>query len=276
MRLSLKARSGAYAALAVVAVFAVFPLYWTITSSLRARTELYETPPALHPFFLDFFYYDRVFENTPFVQMFFNSLYISLATTALTVALSAMAGHSLARMRFRGKLLITRGVLIAYIFPQILLVVPLFVAVVRLGLANTHTGLILTYMTFSFPFGLWMLTAYFQTIPVDLEEAALLDGATRFQVFTRIVLPLSKPGLAAVGIFTFIHAWNEFLYALVLLNSERKATLSVGIFRLLGGEAVDWGAVLAASTMMVIPVLAVFMYYERHLVGGLTAGATRG
>jgi len=276
VRLSLRARSGAYAALAVVAVFAVFPLYWTITSSLRARTELFGTPPALHPFFLDFFYYDRVFENTPFVQMFFNSLYISLATTALTVALSAMAGHSLARMRFRGKLLITRGVLIAYIFPQILLVVPLFVAVVRLGLANTYTGLVLTYMTFSFPFGLWMLTAYFQTIPVDLEEAALLDGATRFQVFTRIVLPLSKPGLAAVGIFTFIHAWNEFLYALVLLSSERKATLSVGIYRLLGGEAVDWGAVLAASTMMVIPVLAMFMFYERHLVGGLTAGATRG
>ena len=276
MKLSPIAKLGAYVALAAVSVFAVFPLYWTITSSLRARSDLYAAPPALHPFFFDVVFYERVFVNTPFGRMFFNSMFISLATTALTVALSAMAGHSLARMRFRGKILITRGVLITYVFPQILLVVPLFVGIVRMGLANTYTGLILTYMTFSFPFGMWMLTAYFQTIPRDLEEAALLDGATRLQVFTRIVLPLSKPGLAAVGIFTFIHAWNEFLYALVLLSSERKATLSVGIYRLLGAEAIDWGAVLAATTMMVLPVLAVFMVFERHLVGGLTAGATKG
>ena len=274
--MSLTAKAGAYAGLFAFAVFAVFPLYWTITSSLRARNELFASPPALHPFFFDVVFYDRVFVNTPFGTMFFNSMFISLATTLLTVIVSAMAGHSLARMRFRGKMLITRGVLIAYILPQILLLVPLFVVIVRMGLANTFTGLILTYMTFSLPFGIWMLTAYFKTIPIDLEEAALLDGASRFQVFTRIVIPLSKPGLAAVGIFTFIHAWNEFLYALVLLSSEKKATLAVGIYRLLGSEAVDWGAVLAATTMMVLPVLVVFMVFERHLVGGLTAGATKG
>ena len=274
--MSLTAKIGAYAGLVAFAVFAVFPLYWTITSSLRSRNDLFASPPELHPFFFDVVFYDRVFVNTPFGTMFFNSMYISLMTTALTVAVSAMAGHSLARMRFRGKMLITRGVLIAYIFPQILLLVPLFVVIVRMGLANTFTGLIMTYMTFSLPFGIWMLTAYFKTIPIDLEEAALLDGASRFQVFTRIVLPLSKPGLAAVGIFTFIHAWNEFLYALVLLSSEKKVTLPVGIFRLLGAEAVDWGAILAATTMMVLPVLLVFMVFERHLVGGLTAGATKG
>ncbi len=274
--MSLTAKIGAYVGLVAFAVFAVFPLYWTITSSLRSRNDLFASPPELHPFFFDVVFYDRVFVNTPFGTMFFNSMYISLVTTALTVAVSAMAGHSLARMRFRGKMLITRGVLIAYIFPQILLLVPLFVVIVRMGLANTFTGLIMTYMTFSLPFGIWMLTAYFKTIPIDLEEAALLDGASRFQVFTRIVLPLSKPGLAAVGIFTFIHAWNEFLYALVLLSSEKKVTLPVGIFRLLGAEAVDWGAILAATTMMVLPVLLVFMAFERHLVGGLTAGATKG
>ena len=274
--MSRTATIGAYAGLVAFAVFAVFPLYWTITSSLRSRNDLFASPPELHPFFFDVVFYDRVFVNTPFGTMFFNSMYISLVTTALTVAVSAMAGHSLARMRFRGKMLITRGVLIAYIFPQILLLVPLFVVIVRMGLANTFTGLIMTYMTFSLPFGIWMLTAYFKTIPIDLEEAALLDGASRFQIFTRIVLPLSKPGLAAVGIFTFIHAWNEFLYALVLLSSEKKATLPVGIFRLLGAEAVDWGAILAATTMMVLPVLLVFMAFERHLVGGLTAGATKG
>ena len=274
--MSLRHRIAAYIALSAISLFAVFPLYWTLTSSLRPRNILFSAPPPYHPLFLDFGFYEKVFVATPLVRMFFNSLFVSVATTAITVIVCAMAGHSLARMRFRGKILISRGVLITYVFPQILLVVPLFVAVVRLGLANTFTGLILTYLTFSFPFGMWMLTAYFQTIPVDLEEAALIDGASRLQIFLKIVLPLSKPGLAAVGIFTFIHAWNEFLYALVLLSSETKATMSIGIFRLLGGESVDWGAVLAATSMMVIPVLVMFLFYERHLVGGLTAGATRG
>ena len=208
--------------------------------------------------------------------MFINSLFISIVTTIVTVVFSAMAGHSLARLKFRGKTVISRGVLITYLFPQILLVVPLFVAMVNLGLVDTYFGLILTYMTFSFPFGMWMLTAYFQTIPVDLEEAALLDGASRLTIFLKIVLPLSRPGLAAVGIFTFIHAWNEFLYALVLLNSDEKLTLSIGLYRMLDSETVDWGEILAATSMIVAPVLVVFMFFERHLVGGLTAGATKG
>ena len=276
MGLSLSARIGSYAALLAVSLFSIFPLYWMVASSLRPREVLFETPPSYVTADLVLTSYMNIWANTPFGQMFMNSLVISIATTVLTVVLSAMAGHSLARLKFRGKVLISRGVLITYIFPQILLVVPLFVAMVNLGLVDTYIGLILTYMTFSFPFGMWMLTAYFQTIPVDLEEAALMDGASRLTIFLRIVLPLSKPGLAAVGIFTFIHAWNEFLYALVLLNSDDKLTLSIGLFRMLDGETVDWGEILAATSMMVAPVLVVFMFYERHLVGGLTAGATKG
>jgi len=247
-----------------------------VASSLRTPQMLVSTPPPLFTLENSFTTYTNVLQKTPFLRMFLNTMFISLVTTFLTVVLSAMAGHSLARLKFRGKALISRGVLVTYIFPQILLVVPLFVAMVNLGLVNTYTGLILTYITFSFPFGMWMLTAYFQTIPVDLEEAAMLDGASKFTIFWKIVLPLSKPGLAAVGIFTFIHAWNEFLYALVLLNSDRKLTLSIGLFRMLGGETVKWGEILAATSMMVAPVLVVFMFYERHLVGGLTAGATKG
>ena len=276
MKLSLSARIGSYAALAAVSLFSIFPLYWMVASSVRPRNILFQTPPPYVTTQFDLYAYVNVWSNTPFGQMFFNSLFISVVTTIITIILSAMAGHSLARLKFRGKALISRGVLITYIFPQILLVVPLFVAMVNFGLVDTYTGLILTYMTFSFPFGMWMLTAYFQTIPVDLEEAALMDGASRLTIFWRIVLPLSKPGLAAVGIFTFIHAWNEFLYALVLLNSDNKLTLSIGLYRMLSSETVDWGEVLAATSMMVAPVLLVFMFYERHLVGGLTAGATKG
>ena len=276
MKLSLTSRIGSYFALAMVSVFAVFPLYWMIASSLRPRKMLLETPPPYFTTTVDFSAYINVWVSTPFGKMLINSLFISIVTTLVTVIFSAMAGHSLARLKFRGKSLISRGVLVTYIFPQILLVVPLFVAMVNLRLVDTYFGLILTYMTFSFPFGMWMLTAYFQTIPVDLEEAALMDGASKLTIFIKIVLPLSKPGLAAVGIFTFIHAWNEFLYALVLLNSDDKLTLSIGLYRLLNSETIDWGGILAATSMMVAPVLVVFLFYERHLVGGLTAGATKG
>lgn len=276
MKLGLGTRIGSYVALAVVSLFSMFPLYWMVASSVRPRNILLTTPPPYFTTDFDAAAYVNIWTNTPFGQMFLNSLFISIVTTVVTVVFSAMAGHSLARLKFRGKTVISRGVLITYLFPQILLVVPLFVAMVNLGLVDTYFGLILTYMTFSFPFGMWMLTAYFQTIPVDLEEAALLDGASRLTIFLKIVLPLSRPGLAAVGIFTFIHAWNEFLYALVLLNSDEKLTLSIGLYRMLDSETVDWGEILAATSMIVAPVLVVFMFFERHLVGGLTAGATKG
>jgi multiple sugar transport system permease protein len=266
----------AYAALCALMVFALGPFYWMLALSVRPSEIVFSTPPPLVYWDLTLDNYRTVIESTPFVRMFLNSLGVSIATTAVTLLFAAMAAHSLARLRFRGRLLISRGVLITYIFPQILLVVPLFVAMVNLRLANSYLGLVLTYLTFSFPFAMWMLTAYFQTIPVELEEAALIDGASRFTVFCRIVLPLAKPGIAAAGIFTFIHAWNEFLYALVLMNAEEKATLTIGLLRLLSSETLDWGAMLAATSMMVVPVVFAFLYYQRHLVSGLTAGATRG
>ena len=265
-----------YALLVIFSIFSIFPLYWMIASSIRPYAEVYQTPPLLFSSNIDFTAYETVLKLTPFIKMFWNSFYISIITTIICTIFSAMAGHSLARMKFRGKKIITRGVLIAYIFPQILLVLPLYVLLVRFGLGNSHFGLILTYMTFSFPFCVWMLTAYFLTIPEDLEEAAYIDGASKFRVFTTIILPLSKPGLAAAAIFTFIHAWNEFLYALVFLNSDSKATLAVGIYRLMSGEIFDWQAILASSTMMVFPILVIYLFLQKYIVTGLTAGATKG
>ena len=265
-----------YSLLTFFSIFALFPLYWMVASSIRPYIIVYQTPPLLFSRELDFSAYKMVLTLTPFIKMFWNSLYVSVLTTIICTLFSAMAGHSLARMKFKGKKLITRGVLIAYIFPQILLVLPLYVLLVRFSLGNSHLGLILTYMTFSFPFCVWMLTAYFLTIPEDLEEAAYIDGASKFRVFTTIILPLSKPGLAAAAIFTFIHAWNEFLYALVFLNSDSKATLSVGIYRLMSGEIFDWQAILASSTMMVFPILIIYLFLQKYIVTGLTAGATKG
>ena len=265
-----------YVVIGALTAFAIGPVYWMVASSLRPAHLLFATPPDFLLLEISWGSYIEVFRSTNYPRMMFNSAVISVATTAVTVVFSAMAAHSLARLRFRGKILISRGILVTYVFPQILLVVPLFVALVNLGLADTHVGLVITYLTFSFPFAMWILTAYFQTIPAELEESALISGAMRWQVFWHIVLPLAKPGLAAAGIFTFFHAWNEFLYALVLLNSERKATLAIGLVRLMGAETLDWGALMAATTMMVVPVLLAFLFYQRNLVGGLTAGATKG
>lgn len=276
MRLSVTNKVLIYAGLATFALFSLFPLYWMLASSIRPYAELTATPPRLFSTSFDISSYLTVLRSSPFLRMFWNSVIVSVITTAITVAFGAMAGHSLARLRFRGKLLITRGVLLAYIFPQVLLVVPLFVAMVNMGLANTFPGLILTYLTFSFPFCMWMLTAYFQSVPIELEQAALIDGASNFGVFWRIVLPLARPGLAAAAIFTFIHAWNEFLYALVLLNSQNNQTLSIGLYRMVGGELMRWAELLASTSMMVLPILAAFLFLQRHFVTGLTAGAVKG
>ena len=265
-----------YFLLSILSIFALFPLYWMVASSIRPYMVVIKVPPVLFSMELDFSAYEKVLVGTPFIRMIINSIIVSIATTIVTVVFSAMAAHSLARLKFRGKKFVTRGVLLAYIFPQILLVLPLYVMMVRVGLSNSFFGLTITYMTFSFPFCIWMLTAYFLTIPVELEEAALIDGASRLKIFTKIVLPLSRPGLAAAAIFTFIHAWNEFLYALVLLNSESKATLPIGLYRLIAGELFDWEAIMAASTMIVIPILVVYLFLQDHLVSGLTAGAVKG
>ncbi len=265
-----------YLALGILSLFSVFPLYWVLLSSFRSPSNLLASNPSLLPQEIYWGFYQTVLEKTPFLRFFQNSVLVTLSATGISVMLAAMAAHSLARLQFRGKRFLSRGVLLAYIFPQIVLVVPLFVGIVRLNLANTYTGLILTYVTFSFPFATWMLTAFFQTIPRELEEAALIDGASNLGVFLRIALPLARPGLVAAAVFTFLHAWNEFLYALVILNSDAKKTLSVGLYGFIGGETMNWGEVLAASTMTVLPSLLFFLLVQRHLVHGLTAGAIKG
>ena len=257
-------------------IFSIGPVYWMIASSIRPTGELLVTRPALFSPNVVFDSYVDVFRYTNYLTMLWNSFINAVVTTILTTALGAMAAYALVRLKIRGRVALTRSVLISYLFPQVLLVVPVFMIAVQLGLVNTFHGLIFIYVTFSLPFTIWMLVAYFQSMPLDLEESAMVSGATRFQAFWYVVLPMSRPGLAAAGIFTFIHAWNEFLYALVLLNSDDKATLAIGLVRLLSSETLNWSALMAASTMMVVPVIAAFLFYQRNLVDGLTAGATKG
>jgi ABC-type glycerol-3-phosphate transport system permease component len=269
-------RIASYGIAVALSGFALFPLVWMSLSSLKRYNDIYRYPPAYWPAGMGFGFYDKVLSTTPFLAFFVNSLIVATLSTLISVSFAAMAAWSLARTRFRGRVLLMRGVLLAYLFPQILIVIPLFTMIAKIGLANTYAGLILAYVTFTFPFSAWMLTAYFEKIPPEIEEAGRVDGASNWTIFYRLVLPLAAPGIVTVAIFSFINAWNEFLYALVILGGGEKRTLPVGLFNFVGGEFAQWGEMMAATTMTMLPTLILFLMIQGRLAGGLTAGAVRG
>ena len=260
----------------VAVLFSTFPIYWMVSCSVRSYADLTAVPPHIFPQAFSGEFYRRVFAHTAFFTFLKNSLIISLGTVAINTVVGSMAAHSLARMKFKGKFLLSRGVLIVYVFPKIVMIVPIFVTIVWLGLYNTHLGLMLTYVVFTFPFCVWMLTAYFETVPVILEEAARIDGASNLRIFTQITFPLAAPGVAAASIFTFISCWREFLYAFLILNSEGKKTLTVGMYGFIGAEVFEWGEMLAMNTLMMIPVVIFFIILQKSFIQGLTAGAVKG
>ncbi|RYE74753.1 MAG: carbohydrate ABC transporter permease [Hyphomicrobiales bacterium] len=265
----------AYAGCALLAVFALAPLLWMIFSSLKPYEELYNFPPSFNLSSLGLHYYEKVLLSSPFPQFLANSLIVCVVSTLISVLFAATAGWSLARARFRGQWLILNTVLLAYLFPQALIVLPLFTAIAKMGLANTYLGLILAYVTFTFPFSTWMLTAYFAKVPIEIEEAGRVDGASNLIIFYRLVLPLAAPGIVTVAIFSFINAWNEFLYGLVILGGGEKRTLPVGLYNFVGGEFAQWGEMMAATSLTMLPTLLLFLFIQRRLVGGLTAGAVK-
>jgi len=265
-----------YVVAGCLSIFALFPLAWMTLSSLKTYNEIYHFPPIYWPTSFSLSFYEKVLTTTPFLSFLWNSFVVSGLSTIVSVAFAAMAAWSLARTRFRGRKLLMRGILLAYLFPQILIVIPLFKMISGLGLANTYSGLVLAYVTFTFPFSTWMLTAYFEKIPYEIEEAGRVDGASNWTVFFRLVLPLAAPGIVTVAIFAFINAWNEFLYGLIILGGGAKRTLPVGLYSFVGGEFAQWGEMMAATSMTMLPTLILFLFVQGRLAGGLTAGAVRG
>jgi len=269
-------RIASYAVLAVMAAVSIFPLVWITVSSLKKRTEMYRFPPTWWPHAVDLGFYRRVLNGTPFLHFMWNSAIVGVASTVIVVVLAAMAGYGLARGRFRGRIALTRGVLAAYVFPTILYVVPLFTLVAKLGLTGSYTGIVLVHVAFNFPFCVWLMTQYFQTVPLEIEEAARVDGLGNFGVFCRVALPLAAPGLATTAIFGFINSWNEFLLSFVILGGGDHRTLPVGIYDFVGTEVADFGPLMAATTLALIPTLVLFMLVQRRITGGLTGGAVKG
>ena len=257
-------------------VAGAFPLFWMLSTSLKPSAEIFATPPRLVPAHPTLENFSRLFADTAFATFFGNSALVSLATVALTLSVSALGAYGLTRFAFAGRDKVAGLILVTYMFAPVMIIIPFYILVKQLGIVNTRLALVLSYTTFCLPFCLWLLRAFFESIPLELEEAALVDGAGRGRAVWHVVLPLALPGLIAAAIFTFILAYNDFLFALVLITSEELKTLPVGVNDLFNATIVDWGMIMAAGVMITIPAVLFFAAVQRYLVQGWGAGGVKG
>ncbi len=260
-----------------VVLLAVFPLVWMVLTSLKPQSELFVFPVAFLPQHVTFEHYRRLLVETPFLQYFENSLVLACATTVLVMVVSTLGAYSLARYRYRGREFIATAVLFTYLLPSVVLIIPLYLMMVKLGLQNTLTSLVISYTTFALPYALWLLRSFMAGIPDDLEAAALVDGAGRLGAFFDVILPQALPGIISTTLFTFILAWNEYLYALVLVNTDETRPLTTGVMNMLVSSFnIEWSLLMAASVMMSVPLLFFFAFLQRYLTSGFGAGGVKG
>lgn len=264
-----------YTYLTILAIIAVFPLAWIILSSIKGKGEIASNPTAFFPQEISFENYRIVFEEMGFGNNVANSFMIAGATTLVAITISCLGAYGIVRFMPRFGSVITRVLITTYMFPAILLAVPYSIIMGKLGMVNNRLGLIIVYMTFSVPYAVWLLVGFFKTVPLEIEEAARVDGASKMQTFTKVVMPIVAPGVVAVAIYTFINAWNEFLYSLILMNSSSKMTAAVALKSLEGQEILDWGVMMAASAVVVVPSVIFFMLIQKKIAGGLAQGSVK-
>ena len=255
--------------------FAVFPLLWIIISSIKGKGELTGNPTAFLPKVVTLEYYRHVIFDLGFIVNIQNSVIISLATTGIAITISSLAAYGIVRFFPKIGTVLSKVLVTTYIFPPILLAIPYSIVMAKLGLTNTRIGLVLVYLSFSIPYAVWLLVGFFKTVPIGIEEAAKIDGANKIQVFMQVVIPLVAPGIVATAIYTFINVWNEFLYSLILINDTSKMTVAVALRSLNGSEILDWGDMMAASTLVVVPSIIFFCLIQNKIAGGLSEGAVK-
>ncbi len=264
-----------YGSLIVMAIVILFPVYYMVVISLKLPKDIYRTPSLL-PINATLQNYIELLGTGGFLTNIRNSFIVAGSATIVSVLFSGMAAYSLVRLRYLYRNWIGRLILFTYLTPSALLFIPLSVIIARLQLGNTLHGLIFIYLTFAAPLATWLLMGYFRSIPVDLEEQAMVDGATRIQAFYRILLPLSAPAIVAVSVFTFTAAWNELLFGLILITSPDLRTVPVAISYLITGDVFRWGLIMAGSVLAALPVMILYYLAQRFMVQGLAAGAVKG
>jgi ABC-type glycerol-3-phosphate transport system permease component len=264
-----------YLILLAMTVAVLIPVLWMLSTSLKNDTELFTIPPRWIPEDITFASYQRIWEDYPFLNYFMNSIMVVSLSTLIALVFSCLAGYGVSRFRFRGKGMFLTFLLVTQMFPSIMLLIPFYKIIQVMGLTNTHLALILTYISFTIPLCSWMMLGYFQGIPKELDEAAAIDGCGRLRTFIQIVFPLSLPGVSATAIYSFITGWNEYMYALVLTQSEKMKTVPVGIGQLIGQYKIMWNDMMAASLVATIPLSILFVFFQKYLISGLTAGAVK-
>lgn len=254
-----------------------FPLIWMVVTSLRPQTELFQIPPTVIPRSITFEHYVKLLVETPFIRYFLNSMILATSTTIVVIVVGTLGAYSLVRFSYRGRETLAALVLFTYLLPSVVLIIPLYLMMVKLGLANTLTSLVIAYTTFALPYALWLLRSFMAGVPEDLESAALVDGASRIGAFIDVVLPQALPGIISTALFTFILAWNEYLYALVMVNSDQARPLTTGVMNMLiTSFNIEWSLLMAASVMMSIPLIIIFAFLQSYLTRGFGAGGVKG
>jgi multiple sugar transport system permease protein len=254
----------------------LYPFYWIVITAFKTDLQIQQFSSIFWPDPWTLEHFRWLVDDSSFLLWLRNTVQVALGATAIGVTVSALGAYALVRLRWRGAGFISTAILITYLMPGIMLVVPLYQIFANLHVVNRLSSLVLAYPTFLMPFACWLLMGYYRSIPEELEEAAQIDGCNRFQAFYRIVLPLVVPALMAVALFAVTNAWNEFLFAFVFIQSNEATTLPVGLGRLIVGDVFAWGPIMAASVAMSIPVVAFYALAQRFLVEGLTAGSVKG
>jgi multiple sugar transport system permease protein len=260
--------------LLILAIIIVFlPLAWMLTVSVRPNLEVMKMPPSWIPEVFTLEGYAKIFSNPRYLLVFLNTTVVSLIVTAISLFLGAMAAYALARFKFIGQRTVLMFLITTQMFPLVLLCIPYFRIFITLGLYDTRTSLVIVYLTFTLPFCILMLRSYFMNIPRDIEEAAMVDGCTRLGAVFRTLVPMSYPAFIGAGLYTFLLAWNEFLFAVVLIESWENRVLTMAIYSLMAEFVTDWNAMMAFSVLASLPLVVAFIFLQRYMVQGMTAGA---
>lgn len=264
-----------YLLLLIFLVIAVFPLYWILTTALKTDAEIYALPIHLVPNELVLTHFYNVIFNTHFMRFVLNSLIVTAAVTLISMFIASFGAYALVRMRFAGRRVIAIGIVFSYLLPSTLLFISYFGIINTLGLMDRLGSVILTYLTLCVPFSTWMMIGYFRSIPIDIDQAGYIDGASKTQVLTHLLLPISLPGMTVVMLYSFTLSWNEFLYALLFLSSNSSKTITSGLAGMVMGDILLWGDIMAASVIAIVPVLVIFACLQKNFIQGLAAGAVK-